>query len=147
MAASLWHLDAVFDQHSTVIPLHAELKGGSFKACRFARDGRLGLFTVVNHQGRGHILYWSQSELGELTLDSQTKASCFSAPITAFEISAKGNFLGTGTSEGMHLVLRDMSQGALHAGSVIISSGNSDVHKISCAVESIVTRDGTAVMQ
>ena len=80
--------------------LYAELKGGSFKACRFARDGRLGLFTVVNHQGRGHILYWSQSDLGELTLADQTKASCFSAPITAFDITAKGNFLGTGTSEG-----------------------------------------------
>lgn len=82
--------------------LNAELKGGTFKACRFARDGRLGLFTVVNHQGRGHILYWSQSDLGELMLANQTRANCFSAPITAFDISAKGKFLGTGTSEGKH---------------------------------------------
>lgn len=33
-------------------------------------------------------------------LTRQTKANSFAAPITAFDISPRGNFLGTGTSEG-----------------------------------------------
>lgn len=78
----------------------AELSGGAFKACRFARNTQKGLFTVVNHQGSGFLLYWQQNDLGEMTLVRQTKANCFAAPITAFDISPRGNFLGTGTSEG-----------------------------------------------
>ena len=77
-----------------------ELAGGAFKACRFARNAQKGLFTVVNHQGSGHLLYWQQNDLGEMTLTRQTKASSFAAPVTAFDISPRGNFLGTGTSEG-----------------------------------------------
>ncbi|KAL3143513.1 hypothetical protein ABBQ38_002318 [Trebouxia sp. C0009 RCD-2024] len=82
------------------LQLPPELSGGAFKACRFARNAQKGLFTVVNHQGSGHILYWQQNDLGEMTLMRQTKANSFAAPITAFDISARGNFLGTGTSEG-----------------------------------------------
>ena len=80
----------------------AELSGGAFKACRFARTAQKGLFTVVNHQGSGYLLYWQQNDLGEMTLARQTKANSFAAPITAFDISPRGNFLGTGTSEGTH---------------------------------------------
>jgi len=80
--------------------VYAELAGGALKACRFARDGQKGLFTVVNHQGSGYILYWQQTDLGEMNLLRQTRTSSFAAPITAFDISPKGTFLGTGTSEG-----------------------------------------------
>ncbi|KAL3133969.1 hypothetical protein ABBQ32_008413 [Trebouxia sp. C0010 RCD-2024] len=82
------------------LQLPPELSGGAFKACRFARNAQKGLFTVVNHQGSGHILYWQQNDLGEMTLMRQTKANSFAAPITAFDISSRGNFLGSGTSEG-----------------------------------------------
>lgn len=94
-AVKAWPLDR---QNFSV---DAELSGGAFKACRFARDAQKGLFTVVNHQGSGYLLYWQQNELGEMTLVRQTKANSFAAPITAFDISPRGNFLGTGTSEGM----------------------------------------------
>lgn len=82
------------------LQLPPELAGGAFKACRFARNKQKGLFTVVNHQGSGYILYWQQTDLGEMHLMRQTKSNSFGAPITAFDISAKGTFLGTGTSEG-----------------------------------------------
>ena len=87
--------------HKHTHPVNAELSGGAFKACRFARDAQKGLFTVVNHQGSGHLLYWQQDALGEMTLVRQTKANSFAAPITAFDISPRGTFLGTGTSEGI----------------------------------------------
>ncbi len=80
--------------------VHAELAGGAFKSCRFSRDGQKGLFTVVNHQGSGHILYWHQTDIGEMEVLRQTRTNSFAAPITAFDISPSGTFLGTGTSEG-----------------------------------------------
>ena len=80
--------------------VHAELAGGAFKSCRFSRDGQKGLFTVVNHQGAGHILYWHQTDVGEMEVLRQTRTNSFAAPITAFDISPSGTFLGTGTSEG-----------------------------------------------
>ena len=79
---------------------HAEFAGGAFKACRFARDGGKGLYTVVNHQGLGYILHWEQDEQGEMRLLQQTAKGSFAAPITAFDISSQGKYLGTGTSEG-----------------------------------------------
>lgn len=88
--------------HKAHCMVDAELSGGAFKACRFARNAEKGLFTVVNHQGSGHLLYWQQNDLGEMTLTRQTKANSFAAPITAFDISSRGNFLGTGTSEGTY---------------------------------------------
>ena len=81
--------------------MHAELAGGAFKSSRFSRDGKKGLFTVVNHRGSGYILYWQQDDMGEMKVLRQTRTSSFAAPITAFDISPRGTFLGAGTSEGV----------------------------------------------
>ncbi len=37
-----------------------ELRRGSFNRARFARDGSLGLYTVVNVRGDGYLLHWEQ---------------------------------------------------------------------------------------
>jgi hypothetical protein len=89
--------------------VHVELAGGAFKSCRFSRNGQKGLFTVVNHQGSGHILYWHQTDIGEMQVVRQTRTNSFAAPITAFDISPSGTFLGTGTSEGDYILLSVIS--------------------------------------
>lgn len=95
---SLWIWSEQMCVENLVLP--PELAGGAFKSCRFARDGSKGLFTVVNHQGSGYILHWHQNDQGEMKLLRQTAKGSFASPVTAFDISPKGTFLGTGTSEG-----------------------------------------------
>lgn len=97
-SCSLWSWSG--STHVGDLELPSELAGGAFKSCRFSRDGQKGLFTVVNHQGSGHILYWHQTDVGEMEVLRQTRTNSFAAPITAFDISPSGTFLGTGTSEG-----------------------------------------------
>lgn len=36
------------------------MRRGSFNRARFARDGSLGLYTVVNAAGIGYLLHWEQ---------------------------------------------------------------------------------------
>ena len=77
----------------------AELpRGAGFNRAKFARGGPLALFTSVNAGGDGHLLRWEQDAQGQMLLTKRAKAH--NMPITAFDISISGRFLGTGTSEG-----------------------------------------------
>lgn len=75
-------------------------RGSGFNRAKFSRGDRsLVLFTSVNAGGDGYLLRWEQDVQGIITLVKRAKAH--NSPITAFDISATGRFLGTGTSEGV----------------------------------------------
>lgn len=74
------------------------LKGGKFSQCRFARDGSLGVFTVVIHDEIGHVLYWEQNEGGDMVLKRRVKATA--DPITSFNMGSQGQCFGVGTTAG-----------------------------------------------
>ena len=76
----------------------AGLQRGAFTQAKFARDGSLGLFTVVKLAGDAHLVAWLQGPQGDVAFRAAAKAH--SCPVTSFDVSNCGAFLGTGSSEG-----------------------------------------------
>ncbi|KAK9808182.1 hypothetical protein WJX73_005830 [Symbiochloris irregularis] len=94
---TLWQTDT--GMRITSLSLPADLpRGASFNRAKFSRGAGLHLFTSVNAGGDGYVLRWEQDTQGIVVLTKQAKAH--NSPITAFDISPSGRFLGTGTSEG-----------------------------------------------
>ena len=50
------------------------MRRGAFTAARFARDGSLGLFTVVKLAGEAHLLAWLQDASGDLACRAAARA-------------------------------------------------------------------------
>ena len=60
---------------------HAGFPRAGFNRAKFARDGALRLFTIVNRAGEGHILLWEQVRSSKLTTTDPRNASALSAPL------------------------------------------------------------------
>ena len=87
----------------------AGMRTGGFTAAKFARDGSLGLFTLVKLAGNAHLVAWLQDATGDLVFRAAAKA--YACPATGFDISPCGAFLGAGSTEGAGPMLVTMLQG------------------------------------